>query len=105
MHLATMFSIKDFDLQPYGLYMKTMITTMFSIKDFDLPIFICFEHVAPQRQSGHCYHILGYCYRAIVVLFCSLSGGMYSAPPMMNRYGMGLPLGHTAMVCTKFGLH
>lgn len=36
-------------------------------------------------------------------MFCSVSGGMYSAPPMMNRYGMGLPLGHSAMVCTKLG--
>lgn len=34
----------------------------------------------------------------LFVLFVACSGGMYGMPPLMDRYGLGLPMGHAAMV-------
>ena len=32
------------------------------------------------------------------------SGGMYGLPPLVDRYGLGLPMGHAAMVRKKESL-
>lgn len=35
------------------------------------------------------------------VFFCPFSGGMYGMPPLMDRYGLGMPIGPATMVCCK----
>jgi len=32
---------------------------------------------------------------------CPFSGGIYGIPPLMDRYGLGMPMGPGAMVCCR----